>query len=140
MLSRPSVCRSLACEKSAFERLSALLPFLCMLCLFGSRSLLRRCPVANKLQLHSTPNVAIAASLMALLSGMVKCSLVLPMLVSSLQHGVSPTGISVSKEQKADAWLTTRAARSSFINDSCKLKQNENYRMRRNGIMTCRLS
>lgn len=38
---------------------------------------------------------------MALLSGMAKCSLLLPMLVSSLQHGVTPAGISVSKEQKA---------------------------------------
>ena len=36
-------------------------------------------------------------------TGMGKCSLLLPMLVASLQHGVTPPGISVVKEQKADA-------------------------------------
>ncbi|CAE7248205.1 FKBP1A [Symbiodinium sp. CCMP2592] len=42
---------------------------------------------------------------MAALSGigrMGKCSLLLPMLVASLQHGVTPPGISIVKEQKAD--------------------------------------
>ena len=95
-------------------------------CSFGSRSLL--CVALQPTSCNSTRHsVAIAARLMALLSGMAKCSLLLPMLVSSLQHGVTPAGISVSKEQKAEAWLPTGASRTICVIDSWKLKQNVNH-------------